>query len=91
VRPFFATLVCVGLAFAGFAVFRMMLLRENDQRDKIVAEMSEEERQREDIIGDVEVPSTFKRTSTFWDKIGSSLGLDGTRRGDDKLTYQYTL
>lgn len=91
VRPFFATLVCVGLAFAGFAVFRMMLLRENDQRDKIVAEMSEEERQREDIIGDVEVPSTFKRTSTFWNKIGSSLGLDGTRRGDDKLTYQYTL
>ena len=91
VRPFFATLVCVGLAFAGFAVFRMMLIRENGQRDKIVAEMSEEERQREDIIGDVEVPSTFKRTRTLWDTIGDSLGLDGARRGDDKLTYQYSL
>ena len=91
VRPFFATLVCVGLAFAGFAVFRMMLLRENDQRDKIIAAMSEEERQREDIIGDVEIPSAFKRTRTLWDTIGSSLGLDGTRRGDDKLTYQYSM
>ena len=91
VRPFFATLVCVGLAFAGFAVFRMMLIRENGRRDKIVAEMSEEERQREDIIGDVEVPSTFKGTRTFWDTVGSSLGLDGARRGDDKLTYQYSL
>jgi MFS family permease len=91
VRPFFATLVCVGLAFAGFAVFRMMLLRENDRRDKTVAAMSEEERQREDIIGDVEVPSTFKRIHTLWDTIGSSLGLDEARRGDDKLTYQYSL
>lgn len=90
VRPFFATLVCVGLAFAGFAVFRMMLMRENDQREKIVTEMSEEERQREDIIGDVEVP-TSKRTRTLWATIGSSLGLDGARRGDDKLTYQYSL
>jgi hypothetical protein len=69
----------------------MMLTHENDQRDKIVAEMSEDERQREDIIGDVEVPTTFKRTRTLWDTIGSSLGLDGARRGDDKLTYQYSL
>jgi len=91
VRPFFATLVCVGLAFAGFAVFRTMLIRENDQRDMIVGEMSGEERQREELMGDVEVPSGLTRTRTFWDKVGSRLGLDGARRGDDKLTYQYSL
>jgi MFS family permease len=91
VRPFFATLLCVGLAFAGFAVFRMMLIRENDRRDKIVAEMSEEDRQREELRGDVDVLNTSAGTRTLRNTVGNSLGLDGARRGDDKLTYQYSL
>jgi MFS family permease len=96
VRPFFATLVCVGLAFAGFALFRIRLIRENDQRDKIVSEWSEEERQREDLMGDVEVSKSSARTPTLWDSVGSSgllhyFGLDGARRGDDKLTFKYGL
>lgn len=91
VRPFFATLVCVGLAFAGLVLFRILLMRENDQRDKIVAEWSEEEREREDLMGDVEVPNSSMRIRTLWNALGSRLGLDGARRGDDKLTYKYSL
>jgi MFS family permease len=96
VRPFFATLVCVGLAFAGFVMFSMRLMRENEQRVGIVAEWSEEERQREELMGDVEARGTSTRTRTLWDGMGSSgvlhrFGLDGARRGDDKLTYQYGL
>lgn len=96
VRPFFVTLVCVGLAFAGFAVFRLMLVRENDQRDKIVANWSESERREEDLMGNVEVSGSSARQRTLWDAAGGSgvlhrLGLDGARRGDDKLTYRYGL
>jgi len=91
VRPFFATLVCVGLAFAGFVVFRMMLMRENDRREKIVAEMSDQERQEEERVDDVAVLNTPARTRTFWDTVGSRLDVEGARRGDDKLTYRYSL
>lgn len=96
VRPFLITLVCVGLAFAGFALFRVRLMRENEQRDKVVAEWSEEERQREDLMGDVEIPISPARARTLWGPIGSTgmlhhLGLDGARRGDDKLTFKYGL
>lgn len=95
-RPFFVTLVCVGLAFAGFAFFRILLVRENDHRDKTVAGWNEDERQREDAKGDVEVSNNSARPRTLWDKAATSgvlhrFGLDGARRGDDKLTYRYGL
>lgn len=96
VRPFFVTLVCVGLAFAGFAFFRILLVRENVHRDQMIAGWTEDERHREEVKGDVEASSGSARTGTLWDKAASSgilhrFGLDGPRRGDDKLTYRYGL
>jgi hypothetical protein len=96
VRPFVITLVCVGMAFGGFAVFRWRLIRENLQRDKIVAGWSEEERQREDLIGDVEVSNGSLRPGSLWETVGwisvlDRLGLRGARRGDEKLTFRYGL
>ena len=96
VRPFVVTLVCVGMAFAGFAVFRWRLIRENLQRDKMVAGWSQEERQREDLIGDVEVSDRSPQSGRLWRIAGGidlmdRLGLRGARRGDDKLTFRYGL
>jgi MFS family permease len=96
VRPFVITLVCVGMAFAGFAVFRWRLIWENFRRDKTIAGWSEEERQREDLIGDVEVSNGPLRSGRLWETVGGidmldSLGLRGVRRGDDKLTFEYGL
>jgi hypothetical protein len=96
VRPFVITLICVGLAFAGFAVFRWRLIRENFQRDKMVAGWSQEERQREDLNGDVEVSRGPLRSGRPWGTVGGidmldRLGLQGARRGDEKLTFRYTL
>jgi hypothetical protein len=96
VKPFVITLVCVGMSFAGFAVFRWRLIRENFQRDKMVASWGEEERQREDLIGDVEVSNGSLRSSGLLETVGGidvldRLGLRGVRRGDDKLTFRYGL
>jgi MFS family permease len=96
VKPFVITLVCVGMSFAGFAVFRWRLIRENFQRDKMVASWGEEERQREDLIGDVEVSNGSLRSGGLLETVGGidvldRLGLRGVRRGDDKLTFRYGL
>ena len=96
VRPFVITLLCVALAFAGFAVFRWRLIRENLQRDKIIVGWSQEERQREDLIGDVDGSSGLLESRPRWNIVGGidvpeRLGLQGARRGDDKLTFRYGL
>jgi MFS family permease len=96
VRPFAITLVCVGMAFGGFAVFRWRLIRENFQRDNMVAGWSQEERQREDLIGDVELSKGSLQPGRLWELAGGidlldRLGLRGARRGDDKLTFRYGL
>jgi MFS family permease len=96
VRPFVITLICVGLAFGGFAMFRWRLIRENLQRDKMVAGWSQEEKQREDLVGDVEVSNGLLRPGRSWQTVSgidvlNRLGLGGARRGDEKLTFRYTL
>ena len=96
VRPFVITLVCVGTAFAGFAVFRWRLIRENLQRDKMVAAWSQEERQREDLLGDVDVLDYPLQSGRLWEATAGidfldRLGLLGARRGDEKLTFRYGL
>lgn len=96
VRPFLVTLVCVGLAFAGFALFMRMLVYENRQRDKIVAGWSEEEKQREDLNGNVDMPNDAFLTSRLWRRLAGSgflarLGVNETRRGDEKITFRYSL
>lgn len=96
VRPFFVTLVCAGLAFAGFALFMKMLIRENRQRDGIVASWSEEERQKEELMGDVDIPNDARPRSLIWRRLTESgffarIGIRETRRGDEKITFRYSL
>ncbi|KAM0720588.1 hypothetical protein Q7P37_004724 [Cladosporium fusiforme] len=96
VRPFLVTLVCVGLAFAGFALFMKMLVSENRRRDEITAGWTEEERKREELIGDVDIPNDAGLRGQLWKRLVESrmlarLGINGTRRGDEKITFRYSL
>lgn len=94
VGSFTALLVCTFVSLAGFSAFRMFLIRENRFRDNIVRSWSEEEKEREDIDGDVPAPATLsgriaKRLGLA--KLAMYLGLDEARRGDDKITFRYSL
>ncbi|KAK3726074.1 hypothetical protein LTR37_000222 [Vermiconidia calcicola] len=87
IRPFIITLVCVLASFAGYVAFWMMLVRENKQRDAIIAGWTEEEREREDIMGDMPLPPTAE--GAIWRRL--KLDFDERRRGDERITYRYTL
>jgi hypothetical protein len=94
VRSFTVLLVCVLVAFAGFVLFRALLIRENRFRGKIVSGWSEHERTREELIGDVKVQETW--TQELARKVGlmgllGKLGMDEERRGDEKMTFRYGL
>lgn len=91
VKPFVVTLVCVGLAFAGFAMFRMRLVGENERRDKIVAEWSEDDIRREELLGDAGASNGSSWSTTVGGRVADFLGLTCGRGGDDKLTYRYGL
>lgn len=96
VRPFVVTLICVGLAFAGFAVFRVLLLGTNGRRDAMIANWNDEDRAREESMGDVPVQHETRHGTRIWGKLQEGhlldrFGLDGARKGDDKLTFRYGL
>lgn len=84
---FLVTLFCVVLASVGYLAFLWMLRRENSWRQHTTLQWTEIVRQREAIAGDVKLDnseSALNRLSMF-------LGWDGIRRGDERITYQYTL
>lgn len=92
IRPFIITLVCVLASFAGYVAFWLMLVRENKYRESITRSWTEEERDREEILGDMVVPPT--RFAGIWQFSGLQqtaqlLGMDDIRRGDEKLTFRY--
>lgn len=92
IRPFAITLVCVLASFAGYVAFWLMLVRENKHRDSITRSWTEEEREREEILGDVDMaPTGYTRV---WQVLGfrkaaQLIGADDIRRGDEKLTFRY--
>lgn len=91
VRPFVVTLVCVLVAFVGFAGFRVMLVRENRWREEGVCRLwTEEEREREEVRGDVPVDEA-RAGRVGLERWLVKLGGDGVRRGDEKFTYRYGL
>lgn len=94
VRSFVVLLVCVVGAFAGFIAFWVLLVRENRWRESVVRKWSGEERERELSHGDVQIPDTlgaeFARLIGI-DRLTKWLGLEPERRGDNKLTFQYSL
>lgn len=94
IRPFIIMLVCVLASFTGYVALIVMLKKENARRDTIIASWSEEEKQREEMVGDVPVPLTASQR--IWRVSGMEarakrLGLEEGRRGDDKMTYRYGL
>ncbi|KAK5122336.1 hypothetical protein LTR85_004247 [Meristemomyces frigidus] len=99
-RPFIVTLVCVAGSFAGFIAFWILLIRENQWRRDVTAGWTEEEREREEVFGDVEVSKRSSRSQLDVLTRGNLdlrrwlfdwLGADDDRRGDEKLTFRYGL
>lgn len=95
IRPFIVTLVCALGSFAGFIAFWVMLVRENKWREDVTAHWTEEEREREDLLGDVPLSS-----STVFEGLAKRLGLgavrekiglEDVRRGDERVTFRYGL
>ncbi|TKA31051.1 hypothetical protein B0A50_02019 [Salinomyces thailandicus] len=95
VRPFLITLVCVVGAFAGYIAFWLLLIRENKWRDNVTAAWTEDEREREDVFGDMPVPhlalSSKLLSGLGLGAVSNRLGAGGGRRGDEKLTFRYSL
>lgn len=93
-RGFAVTLVCVVAAFAGFVGFRVGLVRENRWRRRIVGGWSDAEKEREDLLGNVDATATSGGRPGMIMSVNGllrRLGVDGIRRGDEKLTFQYGL
>ncbi|KAI7172527.1 MFS general substrate transporter [Hortaea werneckii] len=95
VRPFIFTLVCVLAAFVGYIAFWILLFKENRRRDQLIAAWDEEERQREERLGDVYIrDSEIGLGGRIMTKLRSLLGessqIEG-RRGDEKMTFRYSL
>ena len=94
IRPFIITLLCVLASFAGYVAFWVLLVKENKQRDSITAHWSEEEREREELLGDVTLPLTVtgRLSNSFGlNVLAKRLGLEEGRKGDEKMTFRYGL
>ena len=95
VHSFVVTLICVAGAFAGYIAFWAMLVRENQRRKEVLAGWSEEERQREEMFGDVPIAGSstgallIERVGLRG--LGRKLGLEDERRGDERMTFGYGL
>ena len=71
-----------------------MLRRENKQRNEIVSNWSDEDKEREERSGDMPIPLTMSRRiqrTLGLDVVARRLGLEEGRRGDDKMTFKYGL
>lgn len=94
VRSFSILLVCVLASLAGFAVFRFLVVRENKWRHDVLRSWSEEEKEREDLMGDVPAPDDFRMRiarSTGLLRLARRAGLEESRQGDERLTFRYGL
>ncbi|KAK4541430.1 hypothetical protein LTR36_008031 [Oleoguttula mirabilis] len=98
IRPFIVTLICVAGSFAGFIAFWVLIIRENHWRQGVTARWTEDERQREEVFGDMEVASSSARDSIVpggrrfgLRRLFGWLGLEEERRGDERLTFRYGL
>lgn len=92
IRPFAVTLGCVVVSFAGFIAFWIMIVRINTWREIVVESWSEAERDREEMFGDVSLPATG--SEKLKEALGVTglkrrLGLDGRRKGDERLTFRF--
>lgn len=94
VRPFAILFVCVLVSFAGFAAFRLFLVRENRYRENVIRSWSEEEKERERLMGDIPAGEHWgQRAARRFGvlRLARRLGLEDGRRGDEKMTFRYSL
>ncbi|CZT21117.1 related to nicotinamide mononucleotide permease [Ramularia collo-cygni] len=94
VRPFTIVFICVLVSFAGFVAFRVFLIRENRHRDNVTRSWSEEEKEREQLMGDVPAGEHWGQRITrglYISALAQRFGMEDERRGDEKMTYRYTL
>lgn len=94
--PFYVTLACVLTAFIGYLAFRALIVAENQRRTRIVANWDEEEIRREAMFGDgavVEDKNLWTVITKIFrlDHLREWAGIDRLRRGDEKLTFLYSL
>jgi hypothetical protein len=93
--PFYVTLVCVLTAFVGYLAFRALIVAENDRRTRIVADWTDDEVRREVIFGDSVVEEKGFRAFLIrvcrLNDLRDWAGVDRQRRGDEKLTFLYSL
>lgn len=95
--PFFVTLSLVLVSFAGYAVFRTLVIRMNNARQAIVSSWSDEDVEAEKIYGTGPIPSN--RHGALWsfcrkysgERIVGWLRKDEARLGDEKMTFVYGL
>lgn len=94
--PFYITLACVLISFIGFLAFRALVVAENQRRTRIVAAWDDEEIRREAVFGD----GAVAEQRGLWalvlkvcklDNLREWAGIDRSRRGDEKLTFLYSL
>ncbi|CAK3984902.1 related to nicotinamide mononucleotide permease [Lecanosticta acicola] len=94
VQSFTVLLVCALISLAGFIAFRFALVRENRFRDNVIRSWSEEEKEREEMVGDIPAPDNFLgriARQMGLVKLARNLGWEEERRGDEKMTYRYSL
>ncbi|USW48590.1 Putative major facilitator superfamily, MFS transporter superfamily [Septoria linicola] len=94
IRSFSVLLVCVLMSLAGFAAFRFLVVRENKWRHDLLRSWSDEEKEREDLLGDVPAPDDYRMRiarSTGLLYLARRLGLEEGRKGDERLTFRYGL
>ncbi|THZ88134.1 MFS general substrate transporter [Aureobasidium pullulans] len=94
--PFYVTLACVLTAFIGYLAFRALVVAENQRRTRIVANWDGEEIRREAMFGDgavVEDKNLWTVITKIFrlDHLREWAGIDRLRRGDEKLTFLYSL
>ncbi|KAI5211018.1 MFS general substrate transporter [Aureobasidium subglaciale] len=94
--PFYITLACVLAAFVGYLTFRALIVAENHRRTRIVANWDDEEIRREAMFGDGAVVEekpfwAFTRKACRLDSLRDWAEIDRSRRGDEKLTFLYSL
>jgi len=102
VFPFFLTLGSVGLSFVGFGVFRNLVVAENKRRAGMLVEWMEEEveAERDEGVGPLVDDGTgvrrwMRRGVAYIVAVVMKEGVDfvddGARRGDEKMTFTYSL
>ncbi|GAB7339864.1 hypothetical protein MBLNU457_6397t1 [Dothideomycetes sp. NU457] len=82
--PFWITLACVLVSLLGFVAFRIVIVRTNDRREKIMRKWGPEQIEREAQFGDVGMVGPL----TLLEKMA---GQRFTREADMKLTFRYGL